>query len=695
MENSYSNFRSGLLSRLSLLLLLSIFWNLPVSAQTAFTGMRGITALEATAEMAPGINLYNTLDAYCWYDDQGLESETCWGNPYTTPEMVAAFAERGFKTIRIPVTWYNHMGAYPDYIIDPAWMDRVEEVASYAFDNNMYVIINIHHDDYDESKAGTWISPTYEKQDTVIDQVEKVWAQIATRFRDYGDYLIFETLNEPREKGSPQEWTGGSTEHRAVVNAFNLAAVNTIRGTGGNNESRFIMLPQVAANGGTAMEDLIIPNNDTNTIVSFHAYDPFWFCLDENGSSTWGSSADIASLRNNLKTISDHFIANGQAVVLGEWGAGDKDNYADRVTYYDVHANACVEFGITSVVWMYGFNRNILTWTAPLIEDAIIQAYDSTTVDVEDVILNITSDTLLLGDTLQLAATIVPDTATSQDVVWTSYNKGIAMINSAGLVMATGRGVASIKATSIGKEAECRIVVMDTVDRVDFFYEAEDYISQSGIQTESCSDENGGLNIGYIQNGDWTSYHITIDSAGIYDFTARAATETNGGTIEIRANNLVLGTANVEGSKTNGWQDWYTTEAVEIEMEEGSFDLRLTFKGGGAYLFNLNYFEINYNRPKDLTSIQKDVDDNANFQVYPNPFSDLLYVDYQLSSLSDVDIRVMDMNGRVLRSLHKDTKQMPGNYTLSWNGDGLADGIYFLSITVNNRITTKKLFLNR
>ncbi len=93
MMNNYSNTRSGKLTKLSYLLVLSIFWNLSVSAQTAFTGMRGITALEATAEMAPGLNLFNTLDTYCWYTPQGLESETCWGNPYTTPEMVAAYAE--------------------------------------------------------------------------------------------------------------------------------------------------------------------------------------------------------------------------------------------------------------------------------------------------------------------------------------------------------------------------------------------------------------------------------------------------------------------------------------------------------------------------------------------------------------------------------------------------------------------------
>ncbi len=347
------------------------------NAQTSHTGMRDITGVEITAEMAPGLNLYNTLDAVCWWCDEhnGLESETVWGQPYTTPEMIAAIAERGFKSIRIPVTWFNHMGPAPTYTIDTEWMDRVEEVANYAFDNNLYVIINIHHDDLHDDQQGSWLIPTYEKQDEVAEQIYIVWTQIANRFMEYGDYLIFETMNEPREVGSPNEWNGGTQEHRDVVNVLNQSAVDAIRAAGGNNATRFIMIPQVTATPWAAIQDLEIPNDDPNIIVSAHNYNPYRFCLEEPGVSSWGTTSEKNTLRNEIKEISDHFVKNGRGVVLGEWGALDKNNLSARLEYYGVFAEACKEEGITPMAWFYSFNRNNLTWETPELEDKILDAF--------------------------------------------------------------------------------------------------------------------------------------------------------------------------------------------------------------------------------------------------------------------------------------------------------------------------------
>lgn len=350
-----------------------------LEAQTAFTGMRDITGLEIAEEMAPGVNLYNTLDAVCWWCEQhnGLESETVWGQPYTTPEMIEAIAARGFKSLRLPVTWFNHMGSGPDFVIDTEWMDRVEEVANYAFDNNLYVIINIHHDDLQADQQGSWLITTYDKQEEVVDQIGKVWTQIANRFIDYGDYLIFETMNEPREVGSPNEWNGGTQEHRDVVNALNLAAVNAIRATGGNNASRFIMTPQATASPQAAISDLIIPNDDPNILVSVHYYSPYSFCLEEPGVATWGTENEKNKVRNDIKAISDHFVKNGKAVIMGEWGAYDKDNLAARREYYEVVATACREGGITPMVWVYSLNRQNLTWNYPELEDEILDVFNA------------------------------------------------------------------------------------------------------------------------------------------------------------------------------------------------------------------------------------------------------------------------------------------------------------------------------
>lgn len=694
MNTNHSKFCLSLFSKLFCLLILSILCFSHLFAQT---GMRGITAMQATQEMAPGVNLYNTLDATNWSSvgNQGLESETVWGNPYTTPEMIAEIAKRGFKTLRLPVTWYNHMGPYPDYTIDEAWMDRVEEIANYALDCSLYVIINIHHDDYKETAAGSWLCPTFAKKDTVTDQLEKVWLQIATRFRDYDDYVIFETMNEPRETGSAEEWTGGSDEHREIVNAYNLAAVNVIRGTGGNNETRFIMIPQIGASVNAALENLIIPNEDPNIIVSTHSYSPFNFCLNSSGTARWGTSQDKKTLRDEIKLLGDHFVKNGIPVVMGEWGATNKDNYGDRIIYYDVYTNACKENGITPIAWIYEFDRRTLTWKYPMIEDAILFAYDSTVVDVEEVLFDVISDTVFYGDSLQLAASVLPEIATSQAIAWTTHDSKKATVDSSGLFIAKNSGKVKITATAIGRTKACYIYVVDTLTHMNFHIEAEDYYYQSGTQTENCSDENGGLNVGYIEDGDECNYIITIDSSGIYDFTARVATNTNGGTIESSINNNVLGSIEVDGDLSTGWQDWYTTEPIEINLDKGGHFFKLKFKGGSGALFNMNWFKLYFNRPLGETSVE-DKPSNTNIfklsQNYPNPFNPKTVIGYRLSEISDVQLDVYNAAGQHVRTLVSG-KQSVGSHQIQFNASGLSSGIYVYQLKTKKFIEKKKMLL--
>lgn len=656
------------------LYLLGLIFCLQSSGQNPSSEMRDMTGIEIALEMAPGINLYNTLDATgTWVT--GLATETMWGNPYTTNEMVASMANRGFKSLRIPVSWHDHMGPAPAYTIDNAWMDRVEVVVNYALNNGMYAIINIHHDD-------EMMIPTYEKKANSIDWVTKTWAQIAERFKDYGDYLLFETMNEPREQGSPQEWTGGSVEHRAVVNALNLAAVNTIRESGGNNTERFIMVPQVGANVQSAIEDMIIPNNDTNIIVAVHAYTPYNFCLNEAGTDQWGSLAEIAEVQNMMKKMNEKFVSKGQAVVMGEWGASDKDNYSERVEHYDVYANACKEYGITPMIWMFNFNRQSLTWGTPLLEQAIIQAYNLTTVHVEDILLNIKSDTIYAGDTLRLKASILPEMASIQSIIWTSKNKQTAVVSKSGLVEGVSGGKVKITASTIGKSVECELFVIDTLTHIDFFYEAEDFDKESGTQSETCSDENGGQNIGYIENGDWCSYLLLIDSAGMYDFRARVATETNGGAIDVSVKNVSVGTSKVDGPQSDGWQDWYTTEAVEMALEKGIYEIKLTFKGAGGYLFNFNWFELKYQRSSTNTSLASSI--KSDFQVYPNPATQ--YLNIVLSGQSS-NIELYAMDGRLLMS----TQTRDAKFTLDLSE--LNGGVYILKVETAGNCYSEKIIL--
>jgi len=340
------------------------------AASPSGSGMRDISAIDLVKDIRIGWNLGNTLDA---------PTETGWGNPKTTKAMIDKVKEMGFNAVRVPVTWNTHIGPAPDYKIDEAWLNRVEEVVNYVLDNGMYAIINIHHDN-------SWIVPTYAKEQQSKEKLIKVWEQIAARFKNYNDYLLFETMNEPRVEGSPQEWTGGTYENRDVINRFNLAAVNTIRASGGNNDKRFILVPTNAATGlDVALNDLVIPNNDSRVIVSIHAYSPYFFAMDINGTSYWGSDSDKASLTSELDAFYNRFVKNGRAVIIGEFGTIDKRNLSSRVAHAEHYAKEAAARGIAVFWWDNGYynpgdsetyallDRRNLKWYYPEIAEALIR----------------------------------------------------------------------------------------------------------------------------------------------------------------------------------------------------------------------------------------------------------------------------------------------------------------------------------
>ena len=312
--------------------------------------MRGLSPTELVAEMGSGWNLGNTLDV----EDK---DKTLWGNPLTTKEMIDAVKARGFTTIRIPVTWRFHMGNAPDYIIEKEWLQRVQEIVEYARGNDMYAIINIHHDD-------TWIIPTYEQADEVKERLFKVWTQIGNHFRDYSDYLIFETLNEPRHEDSPEEWTGGTEEGRDVVNQYHKACIDAIRQTGGNNNLRQVMISTYAASTlPNVLDALVIPNNEPirlgeRMVIKAH----------------WG---------NELDKIVNKFVSKGQPVIMGEWSSGNQNNTQDRLAHAVFYAKECAKRGLVPIWWdvgNYGNNasglmdRNTLEWPYGDIADAVIMS---------------------------------------------------------------------------------------------------------------------------------------------------------------------------------------------------------------------------------------------------------------------------------------------------------------------------------
>ena len=336
------------------------------------------TAFDITKAMKVGWNLGNSLDAI---GGSGLSSETSWGNPKTTKDLIDDIKNKGFTSIRIPVSWGIHADSKGN--INKEWLARVKEVVDYAYNDGMYVILNSHHDNayYDIGGCGA--------SDKVLEanlaKMTNLWTQIANTFKDYSEKLVFETLNEPRTEGSPNEWNGGTASEREIVAAFNDAIVKAIRATGGNNAYRFIMVPAYAATSSTnILRSMEIPDDD-RVIVSVHAYSPYLFAMVGNASAEL-SDSDRLELDRFFANLNSIFISKGRAVVIGEMGCTNMDNLLERCEWADYYVRGAKKYGIPCFVWdnnsktsvgneCFGlYDRDRGEWVFPEIAEALISA---------------------------------------------------------------------------------------------------------------------------------------------------------------------------------------------------------------------------------------------------------------------------------------------------------------------------------
>ena len=330
----------------------------------------GLTALEATRLMGNGINLGNTLEA-CDNNvgiktNAPLSYETYWGQPKTTQAMIDGMKAAGFDTIRIPVAWMtNATHLYEgDYTIDAGYMDRVEEVVRYARKAGMYVIINDH---WDGGWYGMFGSESAETRALAMEAYKGMWQQIAERFRDYSDYLIFESANEELggrfDENSPLYCSDSvvtyltDDERYALTNEINQTFVDVVRATGGNNATRFLLIAGYSTNIDQTCDDRFqMPKDtaDSKLMVSVHYYDPWSYCGASSAASAtkWGKVSDYEYLDQQLAKMTK-FTEAGYGVVIGEYGAlpgsdGLKDN---MLAYHTAFLDACTKYNLTNCLW--------------------------------------------------------------------------------------------------------------------------------------------------------------------------------------------------------------------------------------------------------------------------------------------------------------------------------------------------------
>jgi endoglucanase len=291
--------------------------------------------------MSPGWNLGNSFDA--------SPNETSFGNPTPTQTLINAVHAAGFKTLRIPVTWTNHIGAAPSYTINSAWMSKVTQTAQWAVSAGMYVFVNTHHES--DGGGSGWVTfPAASSATKVATEVTAVWTQIANAFKSFDSHLMLECFNEPNEAGG-----GDTPQAETDLNLYLEACVNAIRGTGGANATRIIMIQPVGASplqtGIAAMQQASIIN-DPNLVVSIHTYFPTNFGLSTTPYA-WGSPSDYTDMQSSIADQIRVWLPN-QVIFIGEWGSQGAQPAASRAAHALAYSQDTTTAALVPIWWDNG-----------------------------------------------------------------------------------------------------------------------------------------------------------------------------------------------------------------------------------------------------------------------------------------------------------------------------------------------------
>ena len=332
--------------------------------------LNGLTAFEITSQMIVGWNLGNTLDSTgsnITYDSAPAKAAMAWGNIEPTKELFEAVKAGGFNTVRIPTTWYQHVkydSNKDKYIINEDWLAYVKQTVDYAYDLEMFVILNVHHEDW--VNAAEFTDAAYHKAEKMLTDI---WTQVADTFADYDQHLIFEGMNEPRQTGlgGSVEWGGGDAKSWKYINELNQVFVDTIRNQGSAaNAERLLMLPGYAASSNIATVKAIeVPEQSGNVALSVHAYFPYFFAMATDsyanhsfpGKSGYGEDYE-KSITDLFKQLAEISRDKNVPVIIGEFGASDFNNDGDRARWASHFLSCAKDAGIPCVFWDNGATYN-------------------------------------------------------------------------------------------------------------------------------------------------------------------------------------------------------------------------------------------------------------------------------------------------------------------------------------------------
>lgn len=662
--------------RICLLVTLLFFLQNFLSAQ--------ITPWEAIIQMQKGINLGNTLEP---------PRPGYWNNPFPKEYYFDMYKSAGFDCVRIPVRWDKHTSYSPPYKIEDGWLDTIETVINWGLDRDLFIVVNAHHDD--------WIKQNYTNPD-MRARFDSIWSQISVRFKDKSEKLIFEILNEPH----------GLT--KAQNDEMHQRVLSIIRKT---NPTRIVIFQGHDWGGSNELLAAAIPDDDY-VIGSFHSYDPYLFGLEAQG--TWGTAADVNTLRNKFIAIKNWSDANNIPVFMGEFGAGSACDYNSRMKHYKTYVEFAQTYGFAFCAWDNGslavskdgfgiLDRAGKKWTEVkdiLIYSSALSPAGQTLSLYQDTIIKLTwtnivsdHDSIIIqrrtstGSYVNIA-TLKGDTTSFydenriQNVYY--YYRIIAHYNSGEEIYAYPIRiflpiyVPKVRELFLGVPLQ----IPGTIEAENFdiggeglTYHDTDPTNIAGAyrpdESVDIYDRNGdGYHIGNALPGEWYEYTVNVESDGEYMMYVYLASLYGGGTFQIK-----IGDVESETLTAPNTYSALNTQTVSTILFLTSGEQIMRFTVISDPLFNIDKIDFSLK----INSVEIANASDFSFSVYQNQNYELILNNNNSASIRN--IRIYDITGSLIYSVTDSAND------LKIPVSGISSGIYIVQVLTDDNYYCKKIVI--
>jgi aryl-phospho-beta-D-glucosidase BglC (GH1 family) len=647
-----------------------------------------ITAQDAITKIKRGINIGNSLDAN--------PTETSWGNPLIQKYYFDDYANAGFTSIRIPITWKDHILNTSPFTIDQVWLNRVDSIVTWGLNKGLYIIINIHHE---EGLKQIDTMTNLVAKATMIAKYDSLWSQIATHFKDRSDHLFFELLNEPQ------------ILTKETVDAFNVRELAIVRKT---NPTRIVIFSGTAYTGADNLIAASIPDTNDNYLMAyFHSYDPWAFAGQAIG--TYGSSADISNTAAMFTKVAQWSKTHNVPVILDEFGTIGTCDYNSRMIYYATVVEKALNNSIAVNAWddngnFQAYIRNSRTWND--LKDVIIHTYKESPTQLKTIVVDTTitlswTNRTTLNDSIYIdrrttntafsqIGKISPTTTQFKDSALETntmyyYRIRTNLLDSIDLYSYP----TSVKTIGIRKPfLGSPVAIPGTIEAENFDIGGEGqtfhdnsasnlgkaYRLNEAVDIEARSDN--GYQIGYVANGEWTQYSVHVKQAGLYRIDTYTASTNGGGKYYFSIGKVTTGYITVP--KTADSSTLAVSYSFRVALDSGAQILTFKIIATAATTFTIDKFV--FTQDSSLTD-SKLIETNG-FNVFPNP------------AHSKITIRKSESETESILSIYnylgiKVKSEMLTNGESSLSLEDIPQGNYVFVLTSKNGSVSKKVFIEK